>query len=99
MRGSAARIVDAPFASGVKSECSEALAPELRLAHGSNINSRNESCGKLKANDACAKCLAAKAGQGSVVMLAGAIVPIQPERALGIFAVLSSHGSGTGILG
>jgi hypothetical protein len=64
--------------SAVKSECSEALALDRRFAHGSNINARGESCGKLKANGCCAKCLAAESGQGSVVILAGAIVVIQP---------------------
>jgi hypothetical protein len=33
-----------------KFECGEALARELRVAHGSNINSRGEPCGKLKAS-------------------------------------------------
>jgi hypothetical protein len=50
--------------SAAKLECSEALVPELCFAHGANINSRGESCGKLKANGFCAKCLAAKSGQG-----------------------------------
>jgi hypothetical protein len=49
--------------SAAKFECSEALALELHFAHGSNINVRDESCGKLKANVLCAKSLAAKAGQ------------------------------------
>jgi hypothetical protein len=49
--------------SAAKLEGSEALALDQRFAHGSNINSRDESCGKLKANGACAKCLAAKSGQ------------------------------------
>src|SRR5437763_11673268 len=80
-----------------KFECGEALARELRVAHGSNINSRGESCGKLKASGICAKCLAAKSGQGSVVTLAGAIIRIQPKRASSIFAVSSSTGGGTAI--
>jgi hypothetical protein len=84
--------------SVAKFECSEALAPELRFAHGSNINSSCESCGKLKANGCCAKCLAAESGQGSVVILAGAIVVIQPQRALSIFGFSWSGGSGTAIL-
>jgi hypothetical protein len=46
--------------SVVKFECSEALALDQRFAHGSNINSRGESCGKLVASGFCAKCLAAK---------------------------------------
>jgi hypothetical protein len=65
-------------ASAAKLECAEALALDQRFSHGSNINSRGESCGKLKANGACAKCLAAKSRQASGVVLAGAIVLIQP---------------------
>jgi hypothetical protein len=49
--------------SVAKFECSEALPPDPRFAHGSNINSRDESCGKLKASGCGAKCLAAKRGQ------------------------------------
>jgi hypothetical protein len=64
MQGSAACVVDALFASAAKFECSEALTPGLCFAHGSNINSRDESCGKLKANGFRAKSLAAKRGQG-----------------------------------
>jgi hypothetical protein len=84
--------------SVAKFECSEAVAPDQRFAHGSNINSRDQSCGKLKANGCHAKCLAAKSGQASVMLLAGAIVRIQPKRALSIFAVSWSGGSGTAIL-
>jgi hypothetical protein len=51
--------------SVAKFECSEALARELCFAHGSNINARAESCGKLEASGCCAKCLAAKTGQGA----------------------------------
>jgi hypothetical protein len=46
-----------------KFQCSEALVPGLCFAHGSNINSRDESCGKLKASGLCEKCLATKSGQ------------------------------------
>jgi hypothetical protein len=63
MRGSAACAADAPFASVAKFQRSEALVPGLCFAHGSNINSRDESCGKLKASGFCAKSLAAKSGQ------------------------------------
>jgi hypothetical protein len=49
--------------SVAKLERSEALARELRFAHGSNINSHDESCGKHEANGCCAKSLAAKTGR------------------------------------
>jgi hypothetical protein len=43
------------------------------------------------------KDVAAKAEQGGRALAAGAIVLIQPKRALSIFAVSSSGGSGTAI--
>jgi hypothetical protein len=80
MRGPAACVVDALFASAAKFECSEALAPELCFAHGSNINSRDESCGKLVANGSCEKSLAAKTGQAPVVKFRLRCCLIQPRR-------------------
>jgi hypothetical protein len=53
--------------SVAKFECSEALAPGLCFAHGSNINSRGESCGKLVASGCRAKSHAAKTGQAEAV--------------------------------
>jgi hypothetical protein len=69
-----------------KFECGEALAPGLCFAHGSNINSRDKSCGKLKANGVCAKCLAAKTGQAPVVKLRLRCCLIQPRRVLALLA-------------
>jgi hypothetical protein len=71
--------------SVVKFECSEALALDQRFAHGSNINARGASCGKLVASAFCAKCLAAKSGQGSVVAFAGAIFNQSEHRAFSRF--------------
>jgi hypothetical protein len=70
--------------SVAKFERSEALAPELRFAHGSNINSRGESCGKLKASGVRAKSLAAKTGHAPVVKLRLRCRLIQPWRVLEI---------------
>jgi hypothetical protein len=61
-----------------KFQRSEALAPELRFAHGSNINARDECCGKLKASGFCAKCLAAKSGQGGDVNFGREKALVQP---------------------
>jgi hypothetical protein len=98
MQGSAAYVLDASFAKRRRnSNAAKHLRLELRFAHGSNINVRGKSCGKLKANGVWAKCLATKSGQGGVVALAGAILRIQPKRASGIFAVSSSTGGGTAI--
>jgi hypothetical protein len=66
--------------SVAKSECSEALAPGLCFAHGSNINSRDESCGKLVASGLRAKSLAAKTGQAERAKLLLQICLIQPGR-------------------
>jgi hypothetical protein len=68
--------------SAAKFECNEALAPELRFAHGSNINARDESCGKHEANGSCAKSLAAKTGQAPEVELRLRFRLIQPRRVL-----------------
>jgi hypothetical protein len=57
--------------SVAKFQCSEALARELLFAHGSNINLRDESCGKLKASGVRAKSLAAKLGQGERLKFCG----------------------------
>jgi hypothetical protein len=84
MRGPAACVVDALFASAAKFQCSEALARELRFAHGSNINLSCESCGKLKASGVCAKRVAAKTGQAPVVKFRLRCCLIQPRRVLAL---------------
>jgi hypothetical protein len=66
--------------SVVKFEYGEALAHGLCFAHGSNINSSGESCGKHEANGACAKCLAAKTGQAERAKFLLRICLIQPGR-------------------
>jgi hypothetical protein len=80
MRGSAACVLDARSRSAAKFECSKALAPGPRFAHGSNINARDESCDKLKANGLCAKCLAAKMGQAERAKFLLRNCRIQPGR-------------------
>jgi uncharacterized protein (DUF1778 family) len=65
-------MVDAPFRGASRnSNAAKHLRPEPRFAHGSNINSRDESCGKLKASGLCAKCLAAKSGPGERIRFCG----------------------------
>jgi hypothetical protein len=85
--------------SVAKCECSEALAPELCFAHGSNINSRDESCGKHEANGCCAKCLAAKTGQAERAKFLLRICQIQPGRVLPKFGGWPFAGNGTTIHG
>jgi hypothetical protein len=55
--------------SVAKFQCSEVLAPGPAFLHGSNINSRDESCGKLVASGFRAKSLAAKTGQARIANL------------------------------
>jgi hypothetical protein len=79
-RGSSACGLDALSRSFAKFERGEALAPELRFAHGSNINSRDKSCGKHEANGVRAKCLAAKTGQAERAKFLLRNCQIQPGR-------------------
>jgi hypothetical protein len=83
--------------SGAKFECSEALALGLCFAHGSNINSSVESCGKLKASGCCAKCHAAKTGQAERAKFLLRICLIQPARVSAKFGGRSFAGNGTPI--
>jgi hypothetical protein len=83
--------------SGAKFECNEALAPELRFAHGPNINSRDESCGKLVASGICAKSLAAKTGQAERAKFLLRICQIQPRRVSPKFGGWSFASNGTSI--
>jgi hypothetical protein len=66
--------------SVAKFQRSKALAAGLCFAHGSNINARDESCGKLKASGCRTKSLAAKSGQGGCAKFLLRICQIQPGR-------------------
>jgi hypothetical protein len=46
------------------SNAAKHLQPDRRFRRAPNINASGESCGKLVASGFCAKCLAAKTGQG-----------------------------------
>jgi hypothetical protein len=85
--------------SAAKFECSEALAPGLCFAHGSNINAHDESCGKLVASGFCAKCLAAKTGQADRAKFLLRICQIQPRRVSVKFGSWPFAGNGTAIRG
>jgi hypothetical protein len=71
--------------SVAKSECSQALAPGLCFAHGANINSRDESCGKLMASGLCAKSLAAESGQAEAVEIWSQIRLGSTKASIGIW--------------
>jgi hypothetical protein len=77
--------------SAAKFECGEALAPDPRFAHGSNINSRDESCGKLVASGCRGKCLAAKRGQAERAKFGRKFAKLQPERVLAFGLRLVLH--------
>jgi hypothetical protein len=66
--------------ASLNSNAAKHLRPGLCFPHGSNINSRDESCGKLKASGFCAKSLAAKTGQAERAKFLLRICQIQPGR-------------------
>jgi hypothetical protein len=85
--------------SVAKFERSEALAPGLCFAHGSNINSRDASCGRHEASGICAECLAAKTGQAERANFLLRIRQIQPERVSAKLGGWPFAGNGTPIHG